>query len=401
MDETLYKRNASGKPIFWRIEKGNNDIKVEYGLVGKTGRTEIITTHRKLEDEIESLIKAKRKEGYKALQDLYDNSPESICHSNLILLLNNYLPKFNTHDNGAFIPMLCKTLENNKPFEKDDYFGQWKINGERCIITAERTQDLFSDIRLRYRSREGVDWTNKLSYLSDIILPCLSEEIIEMMIEEGVGLDGELYLPGYGINEINSFIKNTELPQHYQLQFWLYDLCIENIKALDRQHILDKNFSKYTLGLLTDKNKHLNNKEQLVKLPYWAVDDINDAIQLRDKFINIGFEGIVIRAEHSEYQFGGKRNNSMLKFKKVVDGLFEILDIVPEGKKRSNLGKFILSNDINNETFECSYNATHKEQEEILINREKYIGKRALVEYRERSGITQVPFHARAVKIII
>lgn len=401
MDETLYKRNASGKPIFWRIEKGNNDIKVEYGLVGKTGRTEIITTHRKLEDEIESLIKAKRKEGYKALQDLYDNSPESICHSNLILLLNNYLPKFNTHDNGAFIPMLCKTLENNKPFEKDDYFGQWKINGERCIITAERTQDLFSDIRLRYRSREGVDWTNKLSYLSDVILPCLSEEIIEMMIEEGVGLDGELYLPGYGINEINSFIKNTELPQHYQLQFWLYDLCIENIKALDRQHILDKNFSKYTLGLLTDKNKHLNNKEQLVKLPYWAVDDINDAIQLRDKFINIGFEGIVIRAEHAEYQFGGKRNNSMLKFKKVVDGLFEILDIVPEGKKRSNLGKFILSNDINNETFECSYNATHKEQEEILINREKYIGKRVLVEYRERSGITQVPFHARAVKIII
>ena len=32
-------------------------------------------------------------------------------------------------------------------------------------------------------------------------------------------------------------------------------------------------------------------------------------------------------------------------------------------------------------------------------NKSNYIGKYALVEYRERSGIKQCPFHARAIKI--
>lgn len=403
---TLYKRNAQGKPLFWTIDECLADIKIQYGLVGKEGRIEYITTHRELKDEINSLIKAKRKEGYKELKDLYDNAPNFVENTSLYDYLNVYLPKFNTHNDGAFIPMLCKTLEDNRPFEKGSYLGQWKINGERCIITATVERDLFELVKLHYRSREGVDWTSKLSYLDDILLPCIPQEILDMMIEEGVGLDGELYLPGYGINEINSFIKNTELPQHYKLQFWLYDICIENMSAINRQSLLRENFSKYainsvfnTKGCVFTKYDHLNNAIRLVLLDNDTVDNINMAIELRDKYISLGFEGLVIREKNSEYQFGGKRNNSMLKFKKKLDGLFTIIDIVPEGRKRANLGKFILKNDINDETFECTYNAPHTVQEEILVNKNKYIGKTVLVEYRERSGVTQVPFHAKGIKI--
>lgn len=406
---TLYKRNAQGRPLFWHICTKLGNIEVKYGLVGKEGRSEIITTHRKLQDEINSLVKAKRKEGYKAIPDLYDNAPtlpNILTGNDLLNYLNTYLPKFNTHNNGAFIPMLCKTLEDNKPFEKGTYFGQWKINGERCIITATVERGLFELVKLHYRSREGVDWTDKLSYLDDILLPCIPKEILDMMIEEGVGLDGELYLPGYGINEINSFIKNTELPQHYKLQFWLYDICIENMSAINRQILLRKNFSEYainsvfkTKGCVFTKEDHLNNTNRLVLLDNDTVENINIAIGLRDKYISLGFEGLVIREKSAEYQFGGRRNNSMLKFKKKEDGLFTIVDIVPEGIKRSNLGKFVLKNDINDELFECTYNAPHNSQEEILVNKDKYIGKCALVEYRERSGISQVPFHAKAIKI--
>lgn len=406
--KTLYKRNAQGKPLFWSIWADNNSINskiinVKYGLVGKDGRFEHIVTTRKLQDEIESLIKAKRKEGYKELVDLYDNAhiaEQDISKLDLVHYLDTYLPKFNTHDNGAFIPMLCKTLEDNKPFKRGDYFGQWKINGERCIITADKTTGLFEEIKLHYRSREGVDWTDKLSYLDDFLLPCISEEIIDMMLEEGVGLDGELYLPGYGINEINSFIKNTELPQHYKLQFWLYDICIENMTAKNRQnHIDDFLLGKVHRSRIHTKEEHLNNTDRLVVLPNFDCSNINEAILRRDTFISLGFEGLVIRKTDAEYQFGGRRNNSMLKFKKKEDGLFTIVDIVPEGIKRSNLGKFVLKNDINDELFECSYNATHEKQEEILINKNNYIGKKALVEYRERSGIKQCPFHARVINI--
>lgn len=396
----LYKRNSNGKPIFWEIHKSPTGvIQVHYGLVGKEGHFEQINTHRKIDDEIASQIKAKRKEGYKTVQDLYDNAPLIVSGDSLYRYLDTYLPKFNTHEDGKFIPMLCKTLEDNRPFEKGSYLGQWKINGERCIITMSKDDGLFEDLHLCYRSREGVDWTSKLSYLDEILLPCIPDEIKDMMIEEGVGLDGELYLPGYGINEINSFIKNTELPQHYKLQYWLYDICIENMSALNRQILLNNNFSQYHPNHILKKEDHLNNTNKLILLNNDTVDNINMAISMRDYFISLGFEGLVIREKSAEYQFGGRRNNSMLKFKKKEDGLFEIIDIVPEGVKRANLGKFVLRNDINDELFECTYNASHASQEEILINKSKYIGKKVLVEYRERSGVNQLPFHAKAVKI--
>ena len=397
----LYKRNAQGKPIFWKIRDiGNNTIEVCYGLVGREGRIETYNTNRKVEDEIKSAINSKRKEGYKELQDLYDNAPYfGINHTNLLTYLNTYLPKFNTHEDGRFIPMLCKTLEDNKPFTKHTYSGQWKINGERCIITAFKDNDLFKNIHLNYRSREGVDWTDKLCYLDEYLIPNISKTILDMMIEEGVGLDGELYLPGYTINDINSFIKNTELPQHYHLQYWMYDICIPDMSAIARYNTLKANFKMF-IPTTMDKNIHLNYLGRLILLPNYSVKDFSEAVHYRDEFIDMGFEGLVIRDDAASYQFGGRRNQSMMKFKRKEDGKFLIVDIIPEGK-RINLPKFVCKNDINDELFEVTINKPQAEQEEILIHKSAYISKYlALVEYRERSGVKQVPFHSKIIELI-
>ena len=396
----LYKRNANGKPIFWKIRDiGNNTIEVCYGLVGREGRIETYNTHRKVEDEIKSAINSKRKEGYKELQDLYDNAPYfGINHTNLLTYLNTYLPKFNTHEDGRFIPMLCKTLEDNKPFEKHIYSGQWKINGERCIITAFKDNDLFKNIHLNYRSREGVDWTDKLCYLDEYLIPNISKTILDMMIEEGVGLDGELYLPGYTSSDINSFIKNTELPQHYKLQYWMYDICIPDMSAIARYNTLKANFKMF-IPTTMDKNIHLNYLGRLILLPNYSVKDFSEAVHYRDEFIDMGFEGLVIRDDAASYQFGGRRNQSMMKFKRKEDGKFLIVDIIPEGK-RINLPKFVCKNDINDELFEVTLNKPQAEQEEILIHKSTYINKLMLIEFRERSGVKEVPFHAKGIEIL-
>ena len=394
--KTLYKRNAQGKPIFWTIGKATEGIAISNGLVGKTGHKQLITTTRDKEKEIESLIKAKRKEGYKALEDLYDNAPfEWNGIGSLWGYLETYLPKFNTHEDGKFIPMLCKTLEDNKPFEKGTYFGEWKINGERCLISATKTDDLFQTVKLNYRSREGVDWTDKLSYLDEYLIPCIKGNILDMMLEENTELDGELYLPGYSINEINSFIKNTDTPQHYELQYWCYDLAVENIIAGARYEILMKNLNRY-IPLILNKHEHLCSKDRFVLLPATSVDSISTAIDKRDYYIDLGFEGLVIRNYDAEYQFGGKRNNSMLKFKKIQDGLFEVLD-VKEDKR--GLPIFVLKNDLNDEVFECTINLPQSQQKLYLSMKALVKGKKGVVEFRERSGVKQVPFHAKLIKI--
>lgn len=394
----LYKRNAKGDPILWQIEKANDGYKVSYGAVCGHIHEEIINGKLVKANEIESRIKAKRKEGYKELSELKDSGPIEIKDNiALVNYLYTYLPKNNTTDDGFTLPMLAKVLKDNKPFDKRRYLGQYKINGVRCIIGAIKTNDLFNPIRLTYRSREGTDWTAKLSWMDEVIKPELEDDLLDAMLEEGACLDGELYLPGYKVNDINSFVKNEKLPQHYQLQYWCYDIAIDNMSYEARRKFRTENISRICYTFDTYE-QHLNNKSKLILLPDVYISDIDDATRFRDKFIGIGFEGLIIRDVSSAYQFGA-RNLAMLKYKRVDDAKFKIVDVVPEGV-RTTLCKLVLKNDINDELFECTVNFDHSRQEYILKNKEKYIGKYATVEFRERSGKLNVPFHAKAVDII-
>ena len=166
--------------------------------------------------------------------------------------------------------------------------------------------------------------------------------------------------------------------------------------AQHRKELLAINFAKY-MPLILSKEDHLNNKNRFVLLPYRPIDDITAATEARDNFINLGFEGLVIREESAEYQFGGKRNNSMLKYKKKEDGLFTVV-AVREDKR--GLPIFTLKNDINDELFDSTINVPQAEQRKLLIVKDSIIAHgKALVEYRERSGIKQVPFHAKIINI--
>ena len=418
---TLYKRNAQGKPLIWSIEQDNSDwngfhnsnelskLKVQYGLVGGTLHQEIIPVTKKNVNELQSRVNAKRKEGYKELNELKDGisfegfgpnlNPNSLQDSLLIKFLDTYLPKYSTTSEGFVLPMLAKVLEDNKPFEKyGTMLGQWKIDGLRCIIGAtDKSDDIFNPVMLTYHSRTGEDWTNKMCWMDEILLPKISAELLDMMVEEGAYLDGELYLPGYSVNDINSFVKNTQLAQHYKLQYWCYDICCENMSAEARDDFRCKNIEHKFGETLASKEAHLNNKKQLVVLPTYTIGDLDQATNHRNSFIERGFEGLILRNPAAEYQFG-KRNQAMFKFKKVDDGKFVIVNITSE-HKRSDLPLFVLRNDINDELFECSINKPQDVQREILANKEKYIGKYAFVEYRQRSGVNQVPFHARIVEI--
>lgn len=393
----LYKRNAKGDPILWQIEKANDEYKVSYGAVCGHIHEEIINGKLVKANEIESRIKAKRKEGYKELSELKDSGPAEIKDDiALINYLYTYLPKNNTTDDGFTLPMLAKVLKDNKPFDKRKYLGQYKINGVRCIIGAIKTNDLFNPIRLTYRSREGTDWTPKLTWMDEVIKPEIKDDLLDAMLEEGACLDGELYIPGYKVNDINSFVKNEKLPQHYQLQYWCYDIAIDNMSYDARRKFRTENINRicYTFDTY---DQHLNNKSKLILLPDVVICNIDDATRFRDKFISLGFEGLIVRDVSSAYQFGA-RNLAMLKYKRVDDAKFKIVDIVPEGV-RTTLCKFVLRNDINDELFEATGNFDHSRQEYILKNKEDFIGKLATCEYRERSGVKNVPFHCKLIDI--
>lgn len=396
----LYRRNNNGMPTVWwaSFNSDTNSIAVFYGLVRGNIRKEVYTvTQKDGQKELESRYNDKIKQGYQYLNeicDMHDRPPVEDENSlELFNFLNTYLPKDLSNGNSnLLLPMLAKTYSGNVWKKVSCMYGQYKINGLRCIITAYTQNDMFKPIRLRFQSREGIIW-NTLENLSDYLLSIIPANIIRDMIDGYVALDGEIYLPGYTINQINHFVKDANCVENKLLQFWCYDIMMEGNQAY-------RNMYRYHIKKPTSFNsikEHYNNKERLIILHNKYITNDNEAIDARNHFINLGFEGLILRNAKTDYQYGRRRANYMEKFKDAAEGDFIILDIYKE--KKRDLPILLCKNDINNEKFETRLSTSHIVQQEVLFDSQSYIGRTVHIEYGERSGVSRVPFHIKTVVI--
>lgn len=396
----LYRRNNNGMPTVWwaSFNSDTNSIAVFYGLVRGNIRKEVYTvTQKDGNKELESRYNEKIKQGYQYLNeicDMHDRPPVEDENSlELFNFLNTYLPKDLSNGNSnLLLPMLAKTYNGNVWKKVSCMYGQYKINGLRCIITAYTQNDMFKPIRLRFQSREGIIW-NTLENLSDYLLSIIPANIIRDMIDGYVALDGEIYLPGYTINQINHFVKDANCVENKLLQFWCYDIMTEG----DQAH---RNIYRYNIKKPTSFNsikEHYNNKERLIILHNKYITNDNEAIDARNHFINLGFEGLILRNAKTNYQYGRRRANYMEKFKDAAEGDFIILDIYKE--KKRDLPILLCKNDINNEKFETRLSVSHIVQRIVLSESQSYIGRTVHIEYGERSGVSRVPFHIKTVVI--
>lgn len=396
----LYRRNNNGVPTVWwaELDSDINSITVFYGLVRGNIRKEVYTvTQKDGNKELESRYNEKIKQGYQYLNeicDMQDRPPVEDENSlELFNFLNTYLPKDLSNGNSnLLLPMLAKTYNGNVWKKVSCMYGQYKINGLRCIITAYTQNDMFKPIRLRFQSREGIIW-NTLENLSDYLLSIIPANIIRDMIDGYVALDGEIYLPGYTINQINHFVKDANCVENKLLQFWCYDIMMEGNQA-------HRNMYRYHIKQPTSFNsikEHYNNKERLIILHNKYITNDNEAIDARNHFINLGFEGLILRNAETNYQYGRRRANYMEKFKDAAEGDFIILDIYKE--KKRDLPILLCKNDINNEKFETRLSVSHIVQRIVLSESQSYIGRTVHIEYGERSGVSRVPFHIKTVVI--
>lgn len=396
----LYCRNNNGAPTVWwaELDSGTNSITVFYGLVRGNIRKEVYAvTQKDGQKELESRYNDKIKQGYTYLNELCDMQGlppvEDGDNDTLFNFLNTYLPKDLSNGNSnLLLPMLAKTYSGNVWKKVDYMYGQYKINGLRCIITAYTQNDIFKPIRLCFQSREGIIW-NTLENLSDYLLSVIPANIIRDMIDGHVALDGEIYLPGYTINQINHFVKDNKCPENKLLQFWCYDIMMEGDQSSrnDYRYGIKSPTSFYNI------ENHYGNIERFIVLPSRYINNDNEAIETRNHYINIGFEGLILRNPYTDYQYGRRRANYMEKFKDAAEGDFIILDIYKE--KKRDLPILLCKNDINDEKFETRLSTSHIVQQEVLFDSQSYIGRTVHIEYGERSGVTRVPFHIKTVVI--
>lgn len=408
MEQWLYRKNNNEVPTRWRAGITDNGliIEVEYGIVGKASRFEAYkVTQKNATAELESRYRDKRKTGYMSIEDIKDDgdisrSPvEDGDINNLYQYLAAYLPKYRTNENnGGLLPMLAKSYTGKVWDKVPVMIGQYKINGLRCFISAEYNNgDMFKPIKLRFQSREGIYWST-LSNLEEYLLTVLPEDLITAMIEEQWSLDGEIYLPGYTVNQINHFVKDANCVENKALQFWCYDLAVPEMSQSNRLVLIDK-YLDNRITNFHDYKEHLNNDKRLIRLPSIFITNDNEALKYRDEFIGLGFEGLILRNPSADYQYGRRRVGYMEKFKSATDGKFLIVDIYKEPKRE--LPIILCQNDVNTAKFETRLSATHEYQQMILRDKHLYIGKYLFVEFGERSGVEKVPIHIKKTQIIL
>ena len=403
MNEWLYRRNNIGKPCKWRaFIDADGKIIVQYGNVGGKITTEKYPV--KLKDanaEIKSRYNDKRKTGYRPIDEIKDDNDrppvEEGDDATLYRWLDAYLEYDRYDANGLLLPMLAKTFDKNTFKKVPFYYGQWKINGLRCIVRAVPANDMFSPYKFTFQSREGTFW-HTLDTLASFMFQYLPTDLINHMVNDGWALDGEIYYPGATINDINHFVKDGNCIQNKLLQYWCYDLIIPDASQDVRFNYLYDSLKQFKLLYNTDYDFHINNKNLFNLLPYYEVSNEDEATAYRNQFINAGFEGLILRNPDVDYQFGKRRAGYMVKYKDIHEGNFQIVDIYPE--KSRYLPIILCRNDINDELFETRFSYTTNHQADILENKDKYIGKMIYLTFGERSGIKRVPFHIKTVKLI-
>lgn len=348
--KTLYKKDSKDKLRFWSIFRDGADIVQLSGIVGTDSPVE----HRKTATP-------------KNVGKANETTPEDQADLEIASAINKKLDKgyFKTKeaaDTKKIMPMLANTYEpKNIVWTGEPHIAQPKLDGMRnlAIISAH------SDIIMQ--SRTGKEVTT-MGHIAEL-LSCVKENII---------LDGELYAHGLSFQENMKLIKKYRKDQSEQVAFHIYDMvseddyltrCKKVKEVVDR---IDHPCIKIVESTICSSQKHLENAHQ--------------------KYLHGGYEGTMVRINSFPYKMGA-RSAGLLKYKDFIDMTIPIKDIEP-APQMPNWGVPVFEwiGALDDE-LRAGVKMSHKDREDLLANKEDYIGKTAEVRFFEYSdtGVPRFP----------
>ncbi len=196
----------------------------------------------------------------------------------------------------------------------------------------------------------------------------------------GIGsniLDGELYVHGLSFQDNMKLIKKVTKDTD-KVVYHVYDLPSASGGFLER-------YSK-----LSEAVEGISNIEIVKTVIVQSEDEL---MKVHNLFINMGYEGSIIRLDNdTEYEFN-KRSSNLLKLKDFVDAEYRIIDVVPSDKNPEQGVVRCVSED--GQEFNCGMKKSHAERVDILKNKKDYIGEWAVVTYFEKTdgGLPRFPVY--------
>jgi len=189
-------------------------------------------------------------------------------------------------------------------------------------------------------------------------------------------LDGELYAHGLSFQDNMKLIKKYRKGESEQVRYCVYDLPSAEGGFKER-------YKKLT-------EIAWEHREYITVVPTYVANTEEELLKFHEINISEGFEGTIIRIDEIPYEYN-KRSKQLLKLKDFIDEAYEIVDIVPSDRIPEQ-GVAVCKME-NGRTFNCGMKMSHKDREEMLINKDDYIGKTAEVRFFEYTddGLPRFP----------
>lgn len=358
----LYKRNTSGKLQLWRIWVEGNQIHTSFGQVdgalqtasdtikeGKNlGKANETTPHTQALAEAQSKWDIQQsKKGYivdkeRALLGENDKQGEEcqLAH------------EFGTILNGVF------TGEQNHKI-KYPAGAQPKLDGHRSRTKIDKTL-----------------WSRGHKPITSV--PHILTEIARIFPNAAPKLDGELY--NHTLKEdfekITSIVKQTKQvhPEHELVEYHVYDVDEEGMTFAERYEFLQQ----------------LETQFKFIKLvPTIIVNSLEEVLEAHKKFVEMGYEGAIIRNLDSQYE--GKRSYGLQKLKEFQEKEFKIVGIIEgRGKLQGTVGSFQCVTEAG-VTFEAKMEGKLERLKEFFENHSLWEGKQLTVRFQNYTKKKNVP----------
>jgi len=253
------------------------------------------------------------------------------------------------------LPMLAQTWDKNKHRIDLPAYAQRKYNGVRDF------DEKVSDDKVIHTSRKGKQYTT-LEHLQDDLLSIQEIEDI---------LDGEVYNHDMTFQEIAAAVKKQR-ESSLDLEYHVYDIADAEMDFEDRYKKLQKMFAKLP-------------KDSKVKLVETVeVHSEEEIKELHDKWVEEGYEGIIIRNKKGGYSFK-HRSHNLQKYKEFIDEEFEIAGGY-EGKGTTFEGMVTFECKAKNgKIFGCVPKGSHEYKRHLWEGLDDLIGAKLTVRYQELS----------------
>lgn len=336
----LYKKDSKGKIRVLQMRVDGADIVLKSGLENgalvehrKTAKAKNVGKSNATTPEQQAIAEIKSKYAAK-LDEGYFPDRESAVTEVVIL------------------PMLAKDAKKEEAKIVFPCYVQPKLDGMRCIGNPEKMS-----------SRTG----KPIITMDHIQQSITTTGVIDF-------LDGELYAHGKSFQENMKLIKKYRAGQSEAVKYHVYDMLLPNASFIERNTLL---------------KAIVENLEHVEIVPTYPVYDMDEVRKYHSLFLSQGYEGTMIRWGKEGYKINSRSSN-LLKYKDFKDATFMVMDVVPSDAKPKQGVLCLVSG---TQEFRASLKMSHAEREEVLENKDKYIGQTAEIRFFELTdgGLPRFP----------